>query len=191
MEIIQQNAAFVSAVGTILLVLVTGLYVYFTFWISKSSGAAAEAARQSAELSQRQIQIANRPLVIPEFSPHIDYIDEAPEKVRISLVNIGNGPALDIIASLELSNLRYLAQGPGFEYPAIALPVGKIELHGEFRGETEDLSLLRKTNAIPGSLLISYKDISGQGFISNTSFYIDKKTGLFTRVTLSINEASE
>lgn len=92
-------AAWVQAVATVALILVTACYVYHTWRIAQRTGQAADAARESAEAARDLLELertrmaqAHRPellLTLPVTANRVDHVDW-----YVNLHNVGPGPAV-------------------------------------------------------------------------------------------------
>ena len=95
----QENAIVVQALATVLLVGVTIFYAIRTHSIAKANEKNAEAARELAK-STEDMKIAGvRPLVV--LKNRVDQPGTPSKTSCLSLINIGLGPALDVVYDIQ------------------------------------------------------------------------------------------
>jgi len=92
----QENAIVVQAFATVLLVGVTIFYAIRTHSIAKASEKNAEAARELVKSTEDMKVASVRPLVVLK-----DRVDQPGKTPCLSLINMGLGPALDVVYDIK------------------------------------------------------------------------------------------
>jgi hypothetical protein len=154
-------AAVISGVTTFALVVLTYSAV-------RSGRASADAAARSAQLAERQLQEAQRPLLLPETPQEED------DDLLIPVRNCGSGPALRIYGRAQLLDLppRVLGRFPRAVIPGVA-PGSEAVLRFNAAGVT-----LRKLT----SLKVTFVDLAGRSYTTESKW--DRRQRCFTHTTV-------
>ena len=181
----QLLAAVVSATSAIVLLLVTSVYVWLTYRISSATAESAKASQRSAELAQRSADSAERgvdvsahvlaemerqrlsssqPLVIPHVDGEVKSASGIIQVVNVSVVNVGNGPALNVLVTPRGTLLKYTPEGEGFASRAPVLPAGSSKLAGQLVLVDVPAMLQGATVSVHPELSVGYSDIYGREF---------------------------
>jgi hypothetical protein len=146
----------VSGIATALLACVTVYLARSTQNTAKATHRAAQAAQETADVARKQLNYAQRPVVAPRITAEPPATGPAGDPVRarleVPLRNIGVGPALEVVISIQVhSSTR---QQDRVEQPALAVGAdiaGYLETHGA-------------PSAPVFALQVTYRDVSDQRY---------------------------
>ncbi|MFQ5924841.1 MAG: hypothetical protein ACE5IE_02460 [Dehalococcoidia bacterium] len=145
----------VQAIAIVLLVIVTGIYAWRTFAISKGTEKQAEASTKMAEEMREQRHDAVRPVV------RIEAQDS--RKINISCTNVGTGPALNLRCWIEDK------EHPEWRDRTKALCLSALAGRGEHRAVKVDTQIEGYTvheGRGYGYLRAQYEDVFGKPYES-------------------------
>ncbi len=83
----------ITAISTVVLVVVTAQYVRLTKSIAKEAGESAKASARAADAAERGLVVASMPIVITSLGPEL-----GSEGVPVRYTNYGQQPALNVKA---------------------------------------------------------------------------------------------
>jgi hypothetical protein len=180
---IQLWVAIVQSVSAVALLIVTVWYVRLTERISRASERAAEAARQSTQLSHEALLemraqrfSSSQPVLIGELDGYMNY-NGVPQKVEMKITNVGSGPALGVAVELSLGGVVFsLDDGKRVMLVAAHSLITSGVVTFSAAHSQLDLLVKEKRDMIPGQLSVSYADIHGRQFtaVTEMSAYPDK-----------------
>lgn len=158
--------ASVADVASIVTGLVTIALVCVTYAAVAAARSSASAAPASAQLAAKQLQEAQRPVLIPG-DPHQENDD-----LEIPVSNIGTGPALRVFAVARFLNqpTNVIGRFPEHVLPGVAAG-GELTLR--LRMRLEDLVQLR----------VTYADIADRSYTTEATWHA--RLGRFTHATVA------
>jgi len=158
--------ASVADVASIVTGLVTIALVCVTYASVAVARNAASAASASAEMAAKQLQEAQRPVLIPGTPRQDD------AELEIPVGNIGTGPALRIFAVARFLNKppNVIGRFPEHVLPGVAAD-GELTLR--LRMQLGELVSLR----------VTYADIAGRSYTTEATW--DRRLGRFTHTTVA------
>jgi hypothetical protein len=165
------------------------LVAILTIWIAKATVVAARAAGVSAGAAERGIDVnlsvltemraqrvsAAQPLVIGQIDETYSFRGR-PEIVRVSLMNSGNGPALNVLGRFDLYGISYSGPSLGFRAPIPILATGPSNFVAELRAPRERLQETSTVTEGKGEFLTSYSDIYGRKFVVAIPIVFDQES---------------
>jgi hypothetical protein len=173
-----------NIVSSLLLLIVTAINVVLTHKISKANTVSAEAAQQSAELTKRTADSAERgvemnlrmitemreqrmsavqPFVVGDIDNTVTHNGFA-EIVSFTIRNVGAGPALNIAGSLCVGGVNYASQSEGFAYPIVVMPSQDSQISVQLTAPRDQLTALGSDQVHSGQLALRYNDIYGRQY---------------------------
>jgi hypothetical protein len=179
--VIQIFSLVVQAISSIALVVVTVWSVWLSRKISLTSSESARIAREAAETSKHSLEememqrlSAAQPLLVPRVG-QIRTFDTVPEAIEIDISNVGNGPSLNIIASLQMGNTTYKTSSMS-SLPIQFLSPNSTSSIIQFQVESRQVTQLMQAwaNPIQGKITVTYSDIFGRNFQSLTQVSYNK-----------------
>lgn len=96
---LNENAAAVTALATVLLAGVTYIYVRLTGRATKSAGDTAAATARAAEAAERQVRLQTMPYLVPTYLRLFEN-DGGHLEIEVRLRNEGAGAALNVSAAV-------------------------------------------------------------------------------------------
>lgn len=175
----QLWAAWLQAGSSIVLLLVTSVYVWLTWRIRNTGERSATAAQASVAEMREQRLLSSQPLVITRLRSQV-VRDMVPQVVGVSLLNVGNGPALVAIAALDLAGTRYRPNGAGLSTPITVLTPGEESPSGELSltlDQVEAFQTRTPSGALLGQFAVNFFDIYGRSLEVHVPVACDRATG--------------
>lgn len=140
-----------TAIATIVLALLTGVYVVLTGRLAKQAKESAEAARRSADSAERGRTTRVEPLVVCRFG------GGSPQSYALNLNNLGRSVALSVVATVAEAN----GEGVATIFRD-ALPAGEDWRAGLSKEASPEAAVLASTGGY--ELSATYVSALGQQF---------------------------
>lgn len=160
----------VGALATFLAALATFIASWVTYKIAKANEASAKAARDSLGQIKLQRVDAVKP-VVAVLRPTILAFDKRPERVTITIENIGHGPALNCECHASCSGENYQRKGGS---GIVLAPKGQATV--DFYIDRTAVSRLAQSGVV--KISVHSRDLFGHAYELNVSVaYTDGAPG--------------
>lgn len=162
----------IQAISMLILVVVTCIYAWRTFAISKATKQQADASMEMANTSKEQLLSEAKPYLILRLAHEvvqwngIDLGNNPLQEFQVTMRNVGKGPAVNILAGLwhrtephEISGKGYLKSGEEWQADIVRVYTG-IDEHGNPKDEAwlPELREIVKQDYV-GIIAVKYQDI--------------------------------
>jgi len=160
-----------------LLVVITAIYVWRTFAISKATRRQADASVKMAEKMEEQLLSEARPYLLIRLAGEVvqwdnTEQDKRPSEFGVTIRNVGKGPAINLRAAMWHpmkthfgDNKGYLAPGEEWQVAISRVSTSGVEMGWEKEGWLPELEETVKQDD-PGTIAVKYQDIHKRSWVT-------------------------